>query len=73
MRRKRNHALRLGGLIPAYTSINLTWDRPDRFYKPVRSNVGIFVLTKVGSLLLNSDKDFERIATVATPLKLYLA
>jgi hypothetical protein len=28
-------------------AINLTWDRPDRFYKPVRSNVGIFVLTKV--------------------------
>jgi len=30
-------------------AINLTWGRPDRFYKPVRSNVGIFVLTKVAS------------------------
>jgi len=34
-------------------AINLTWDRPDRFYKPVRSNVGIFVWTKVGSPLLD--------------------
>ena len=30
-------------------AINLTWGRPDRFYKPVRSNIGIFVQTKVGS------------------------
>ncbi len=27
----------------------LTRDRPDRFYKPARSNLGIFILTKVGS------------------------
>ncbi len=38
-----------------FLAINLTWDRPVRFYKPDRSNFGISVLTKAGSLFPDAD------------------
>jgi hypothetical protein len=34
-------------ILAVKTAINSTQDRPDRFYKPAKSNVSIFVLIKV--------------------------